>query len=91
MTDEPVSEETGRRMRRAHRREQLFGLLLVILGACAIMWARLSPQDAPAYALAMGVWCLVFGWGLIIHVVLLRRGEARRMSEQAPARDTPEP
>ncbi len=78
-------------MRRAHRREQLLGLLLVILGACAMMWARLSPQDAPAYALAMGVWCLVFGWGLIIHVVLLRRGDTRRMSEEGPGRDTPEP
>ncbi|MBU6319276.1 MAG: hypothetical protein KGS00_06450 [Alphaproteobacteria bacterium] len=91
MKVEGGSEETARRVRRAHRREQLFGLLLVVLGACAMMWARLSPQDAPAYALAVGVGVMVFGWGLIIHVVLLRRGEARRMSEQAPARDIPEP
>jgi protein-S-isoprenylcysteine O-methyltransferase Ste14 len=88
MTDERVSEETGRRMRRAHRREQLFGLLLVILGACAIMWARLSPQDAPAYALALGVGVMVFGWGLILHAMSLRWMSA---ASQPPPPGSPPP
>lgn len=75
-------------MRRAHRREQLFGLLLVVLGACAIMWARLSPQDAPAYALALGVGVMVFGWGLILHAMSLRWMSA---ASQPPPPGSPPP
>ncbi|NBU29820.1 MAG: hypothetical protein EBS42_16880 [Caulobacteraceae bacterium] len=73
--------------RTRRRAEQLTGLLFVVLGACSMIWWRLSPQEASRLALAAGLGGVVFGWGLILHAMATRwREERDRLRE--PPRET---
>jgi hypothetical protein len=83
---DPSPQPTRRPRRRA---EQLTGLLFVVLGACSMIWWRLSPEEAPRLALAAGLGGVVFGWGLILHAMATRwreeRGRVRKPSGDGPS------
>ena len=60
------------KVRTMHRNKRVIGFAGVILGAALVMWARLSPDQAPAWALPAGFGVLAVSWALFIYVIVDR-------------------
>ena len=67
--------ETARRLawitkvRTMHRNKRVLGFAGIILGACLVMWARLSPDAAPSWALYAGFVVLGVSWIVFVYVI----------------------
>ena len=55
-----------------HRNKRLVGFAGIILGAALVLWARQSPDQAPAWALTTGFAVLGLSWALFIYVIVDR-------------------
>ena len=70
--------ETRRRMdwvakvRTMHRNKRMLGFAGIILGAGMVGWARLSPNQAPPWALYAGFVILAVSWIVFIYVIVDR-------------------
>lgn len=60
------------RVRRMHRDKRMIGFGGIILGAALVVWARMSPDQAPAWALMTGFGVLAASWALFIYVIVDR-------------------
>lgn len=59
-------------VRTMHRNKRMIGFAGVILGAALVLWARLSPDQAPSWALLAGFGVLAVSWALFIYVIVDR-------------------
>jgi hypothetical protein len=60
------------KVRTMHRTKRMLGFAGIILGAALVMWARLSPDQAPAWAPMAGYGVLAVSWLLFIYVIVDR-------------------
>lgn len=60
------------KVRGMHRNKRLLGLAGIVLGAALVVWARLSPDQAPAWALYTGFAVLGASWIVFIYVIFDR-------------------
>jgi len=74
----PADPEHARRMawlrqvRLMHRSKRMLGFAGIILGACMVVWARLSPAEAPPWAQYAGFGILTLSWLIFIYVIIDR-------------------
>src|SRR5689334_16120019 len=77
-TPSPRDPEQQRRLawitkvRTMHRNKRMIGFAGIILGASLVVWARLSPEQAPSWALYAGFGVLAVAWLLFIYVLVDR-------------------
>ena len=55
-----------------HRNKRMLGFAGIILGAALVVWARLSPDQAPGWALYAGFGVLAVSWAIFIYVIIDR-------------------
>ena len=60
------------KVRGMHRNKRLLGLVGIVLGAVLVMWARLSPEQAPDWSLYAGFGVLGVSWIVFIYVIIDR-------------------
>jgi hypothetical protein len=60
------------RVRNMHRNKRMLAFAGVILGAAMVIWARFSPDAAPAWALYAGFGVLAASWLIFIYVIVDR-------------------
>jgi hypothetical protein len=60
------------KVRTMHRNKRMIGFAGIILGASLVTWARLSPGQAPGWALTAGFGVLAVSWVLFIYVIVDR-------------------
>lgn len=58
-----------KKVRLMHRNKRMLGFAGIILGACLVVWARLSPFEAPAWALMAGFMLLAVSWAVFVYVI----------------------
>jgi hypothetical protein len=74
----PSDEEHQRRMawlkkvRGMHRNKRMLGFAGIVLGAAMVIWARLSPVEAPSWALYAGFGVLAASWIIFVYVIVDR-------------------
>lgn len=73
------------RVRRMHRNKRVIGFGGIVLGAALVMWARMTPDQAPAWALMAGFGVLAASWALFIYVIVDRWRWVRRNPYSPPA------
>jgi hypothetical protein len=60
------------KVRTMHRNKRLIGLAGIVLGAAMVLWARFSPEQAPAWAIYGGFGVLAVSWLIFIYVIVDR-------------------
>ncbi len=60
------------KVRAMHRNKRMLGFAGIILGACLVVWARLSPTEAPSWALMAGFGVLAVSWLVFVYVIFDR-------------------
>jgi hypothetical protein len=61
-----------RKVRLMHRNKRMLGFAGIILGASMVVWARLSPGEAPGWVLYGGVGLLALSWIVFVYVIIDR-------------------
>ena len=64
--------EWATKVRNLHRNKRMLGFAGIILGAGMVTWARLSPDQAPPWALYGGFAILTLSWLVFIYVIVDR-------------------
>jgi hypothetical protein len=69
-------EQTARaawllKVRTMHRNKRALGLAGIVLGACMVVWSRVS-ADAPSWALYGGFGVLAVSWAIFIYIIIDR-------------------
>jgi uncharacterized membrane protein len=72
-----------KKVRLMHRNKRMLGFAGIILGAGMVSWARLSPSEAPPWALYTGFSILAVSWAVFIYV-LIDRGRWVRNNPYKP-------
>jgi hypothetical protein len=60
------------KVRTMHRNKRMMGFAGITLGAALVVWARLSPDQAPPWTLSAGFGVLGLSWALFIYVIVDR-------------------
>ena len=73
------------RVRRMHRNKRMIGFGGIVLSAALVVWARMSPDQAPAWALMAGFGVLAASWALFIYVIVDRWRWVKKNPYSPPA------
>jgi hypothetical protein len=74
-SDDPEHDrrhEWLKKVRLLHRNKRLAGLLGCIFGACLMLYGKLSPGDAPGWAIPAGLVVVALSWLTFAYVMVSR-------------------